>query len=101
VPEGEFNFLGYTFTQFCAATFLIRAWLRWSKGIDRGHAADGPGRSRCSPDSGPVGLAPPIEETEQAARPEPNAQIHTKDSKHGRNGGESPGKEVLPGFSLS
>jgi hypothetical protein len=29
VPEGEFNFLGYTFAQFCAATFLIRAWLRW------------------------------------------------------------------------
>ena len=32
VPEGEFNFLGYTFAQFCAATFLIRAWLRWVKG---------------------------------------------------------------------
>ena len=31
VPEGEFNFLGYTFAQFCAATFLIRAWLRWVK----------------------------------------------------------------------
>ena len=29
VPEGEFNFLGYTFAQFCAAKFLIRAWLRW------------------------------------------------------------------------
>jgi len=32
VPEGEFNFLGYTFAQFCAATFLIRAWLRWVNG---------------------------------------------------------------------
>jgi hypothetical protein len=34
VPEGEFNFLGYTFAQFCAATFLIRAWLRWVNRVD-------------------------------------------------------------------
>jgi len=37
VPEGEFNFLGYTFAQFCAATFLIRAWLRW---VRSGGASD-------------------------------------------------------------
>src|SRR3974390_1216974 len=44
VPEGEFNFLGYTFAQFCAATFLIRAWLRWVTGCpaDRAAGAAGP-----------------------------------------------------------
>ena len=45
VPEGEFNFLGYTFAQFCAATFLIRAWQRWvmiSRPDDHSGAAASP-----------------------------------------------------------
>jgi hypothetical protein len=41
VPEGEFNFLGYTFAQFCAATFLIRAWLPW---VRLSHRASWPPR---------------------------------------------------------
>src|SRR5579859_5183911 len=45
--EGEFNFLGYTFAQFCAATFLIRAWQRWVTGCpaDRVAVATGPPQS--------------------------------------------------------
>jgi Reverse transcriptase (RNA-dependent DNA polymerase) len=42
VPEGEFNFLGYTFAQFCAATFLIRAWQRWVTSAESWFARSGP-----------------------------------------------------------